>query len=76
MMLAVIASVLTLAIVAFVIGYVCGKDSGRQQERHRAHDLCIEYAELALRHPAWRLMTPAAALQRVAKLFVGSESKA
>jgi hypothetical protein len=72
--LGVIASVMTLAIVAFVIGYVCGKDVGRHQQRQADHDVCLTYATQARQHPQWRLVSATFALQRVAKLILGPET--
>lgn len=77
MMLAVIVSVLTLAIVAFVIGFLCGKDAGRQHQRLIDHDLCLEYARQALHgHPLWRSIAPAAAIRIVAKRLLASAEEA
>jgi hypothetical protein len=63
-MLAALISCTLLAIVAFVVGYFFGSESGRQDARQAAHDQCLDFARLALHGAApWRSMTPAAALR-------------
>lgn len=67
---AAILSVTLVAVLGFVIGYVCGQDAGGRRARAFAYDSCIEWARLAMHgHDKWKAMTPAAALRRAAGLL-------
>lgn len=68
-MVAAIVSCTTLAIVAFAIGFVCGKDAGIRRARELAANNCLEWARLALHgHEKWRV-SAVTALQRAAALL-------
>lgn len=68
--LAVIFAVTSMAVVAFVVGFVCGQDAGGRRARAVAYDACMEWARLALHgHEKWRAISPAAALSRAAQLL-------
>lgn len=71
MMFAAIGSVTVMAIVAFAIGFVCGKDAGVHRGRELAHDACLEWARLVLHgHQRWRGISPAGALRRAAAMLI------
>ena len=66
----VILAVTLWGIVAFLVGVACGQDLGRRAALKAAHDLCMDWARLALHgHEKWRALTPATALRRAAGLL-------
>lgn len=63
-----LVSVTTMAVVAFGIGFACGRWAGVECARQLISDRCLEWARLALHgHREWRDLSPARVLQRVAE---------
>lgn len=70
MILAVILSVTTMAIVAFAVGFICGQASGRRQARIAAFYQCIDWAALAMKgSSSWRYLSVDAALLKAGALI-------